>query len=253
MIARKTLRFIAGLLLAVFAVAPIGAAEPATTGSWTIRPAETQGKVQLTFVYGRAVHSTDWSVSALPGLQLNPPERHDVRFVIERDAGRIEAEGVSTTGTAAGSFRFTPEPGYTGELRKLGLGEIKPEAQLSFALHDVSLAYTREMIGLGIAKLNTDMLIAFRIHGVTSALVTAAQHTGVTPDAGQLVAFAIHGVTPDYIAAIEKLGYDHPTPDQLIAMRIHGVTPDYIASVKARGVRDTSLDQLVAMKIQGID
>ena len=95
MIARKSLRLFAGLLLAVFAGAPAGAAEP-TTGSWTIRPAETQDKVQLTFVYGRSVQSTDWSLSALTGLQLNPPERHDVRFVIERDAGRIEAEGVST-------------------------------------------------------------------------------------------------------------------------------------------------------------
>ncbi len=225
MIARKSLRLLAGLVLAVFTAAPAGAAEPVTTGSWTIRPAETPDTVQLTFVYGRSVHSTDWTVAALQGLQLTPADRHDVRFVIERAAGRIEADGVSASGTAAGAFRFRPAPGYREDLRKLGLGEIKPEAQLSFALHDVGLAYAREMEALGIGKLSADMLLTFRIHGVT----------------------------PDYVAAIEQLGYDHPTPGQLIAMRIHGVTPDYIASVKARGVRDTSLDQLVAMKIHGID
>jgi hypothetical protein len=248
----KSLRLLAGLALAVFFTGPAGAAE--TAGSWTIRPSDTPDKVQLTFVYDRNIHSTDWRVSDLKGLQLASDEqRHDVRFLVERDAGRIEAEGVSTSGTAAGSFRFLPDPDYAGEMRKLGVGEIKSDSLLSLALHDISRAYVRDMAALGLGTPTVGRLLAFRIHGVDPAYVKDLRAAGVQPDADELIAFRIHGVTPDFVAALRKLGYDAPAPGQLIAMRIHGVTPDYIASVKARGVRDTSLDQLVAMKIQGID
>ena len=252
MMANKPLRLLAGLVLAVLSSLPVLAAQ-STEGSWTIRPAEAQDKLQVTFVYGRNTHSDDWRAANLTGLQLATGEqRRDVHFTLARDAGRVEAEGVSSSGTAAGSFRFQPDPGYETEMRKLGLGEVRPEDQLALALHDVSLGFAREMIALGIDNASVDRLLTFRIHGVDLAYVKGLRAVGVQAHADELIAFRIHGVTAEYVTAIRKLGYDAPSPGQLIAMRIHGVTPEYIASVKAKGVRDTSLDQLVAMKVQGI-
>ena len=285
MIARKPLNLLASLLLAAFLFSPAGAADP-VSGSWTIRSADKPERVQLSFVYGHSTNSSDnWRLADLKGLDLATAARHDVRFALDRDAGRIEAEGSATSGTAAGSFQFTPNPAYAGELRKLGLGELESRSQMSFALLDVSLAFAREMTELKLTGLTADKLLAMRIHGIDASYVKDLRGAGaaatetdqlvafrihhVTPDwvagfaklgyggktlsADQMIAFRIHDVTPDYVAAVEKLGYDHPAPDELIAMKIHGITPDYIASVKARGVRDITLDKLVAMKIQGID
>lgn len=252
MIANKFHRLLAGLVLAVFTALPAGAA-PVTEGSWTVSPSKTAGKMQVTFVYGRNVQSTDWNAAELKGLQLTPAEKHDAHFVLDRDAGRVEGDGVSASGTAAGSFRFTPEPNYAAEMRKLGLGEVESDALLSFALHDISLGFARDMAALTISNMSIDELLAFRIHGVTPDYVKGLRAAGSQPSADELIAFRIHGVTPEYVTAIRKLGYDTPAPGQLIAMRIHSVTPEYIASVKAKGVRDTSLNQLIAMRVQGID
>jgi hypothetical protein len=282
MIARKTALPLLCLLMAAFAAPPTGQAQ-GVAGSWSMHPADRPEKVQATFVYGHSTQSHDWSPSAFKGLQLAPAERHDVHFSLERDAGRIEGDGSSSGETAAGSFRFSPEPGYTAELRKLGLGEIRPEEQISFALHDVSLAFARDMLGLGLANLTADKLlalrihdaepayvkelraagahvagaddlIAFRIHTVSPALVTALRRMGEEPEDSQVLALTIHGATPDWLTQFDKLGYGGKTvtPDQLIAFRIHGVTPDYVAAVEKLGYDKPAPDQLIAMKIHGV-
>lgn len=254
MTARKTSILAAGILVAAFAFASAGLAQ-AVAGSWTLRPADLPDRVQLSFVYGHNSNSSDdWRPAALKGLDLTPSPRHDVHFTIERDAGRIEAEGSASAGTAAGSFQFSPNPAYEAELRKLGLGEMKTDNQLAFALHDVSLSFAHDLMALKVGGLTADKLLAMRIHGLEPAYVKDLRAAGAkAADADQLIAFRIHDVTPDFVAAVEKLGYAHPSPEQLIAMKIHDVTPDYISSVKSKGVKDVSLDQLVAMKIHGVD
>jgi len=246
----------AGLFAAAFLIAQTAFAQT-VEGSWTVRQAEEPDRVQLSFAYGHHSQSSDdWRAASLPGLDLAPSARHDVHFTLEREAGRIEAEGAGASGTAAGSFRFTANSAYPAELRKLGLGAVDPETQMSFALHDVNLAFIRDMMALKPTGLEAGELVALAIHGATrdwaAGLIKLGYGNGAV-NAGQLIAFRIQGVTPDYISSIEAAGFPHPKPEQLIAMRIHGVTPDYVASLRAKGVKELSLDQLMTMKILGID
>lgn len=241
-------------LLVSLVLAASSAKADAVTGNWSVSPSDKPETVQALFVHDHSSQSSDWPLRSFKGLQLAPAERHDVRFTIERDAGRIEAEGSASGGAAAGTFSFTADPAYLGEMRKLGLGEVEANDLVAFALHDISLAYARDMAGLGLSGLTAGTLLPLRIHGADAAYVRDLRRAGVAvTDAGTLIPLRIHGVTPDFVAALVKLGYRPPEPGLLITMRIHGVTPEYIAAVKAKGVRDLTLEQLVTMKIQGID
>ena len=281
--ARKPFLLVIGLFIA--SVAGVSASLAQTvTGSWSIQPSDHPGQVQLSFVRDHSNNSSNWRLEDLKGFGFSATGRRDVQFVIDRDAGRIDAEGSATASTAAGSFRFTPAPGYSAKIHQLGLGDIPPEQQISFALLDVSLAYAQEMTALKIDGLNADkllamrihgvdspyvkdlrangahandadQLIAMRIHGVTPALAAAFRHAGSVPGDEQLVTLTIHGATPDWVTRLDGLGYlrgGAVHADQLIAFRIHGVTPDYIEAVEKLGYSYPEPDQLIAMRIHDV-
>jgi hypothetical protein len=180
----------AGLVLAGLACA----AHAAETGSWTIGPSKDAGMVDFLVHQGHSISSSDWKIDAFKGLDL-APAKHEVHFTIERDAGRLEGDGIFADGNGAGTLHFTPTPDYADALDRLGLGRIAADDQLTYALHDVSLKFAGDMAGAGIAGLN----------------------------AGKLLMFRIQGVTPDYIAGLKAHGMKDLTADQLVAMRIHHI------------------------------
>ncbi len=201
MTARKPFLLMIGLFFAT--VTGITAALAQTvSGSWSIQPSSHQGEVQLSFVHENSNHSSSWRLADLKGFSFSNGARSDVQFVIDRDAGRVDAEGSASSNTAAGSFRFTPAPGYSDKLRQLGLGDISPESQISFALVDVSLAFARDIAALKIDGLTADKLLAMRIHGVDAAYVKEIRVAGGRANnADQLIAFRIHSVSPALVAA----------------------------------------------------
>jgi hypothetical protein len=255
-------------------------------GSWTIAPSKQPGMVQFGISYrdggSHSQHESDWPVSTLQGIDLVSPGKHDVKFTINREAGRIDAEGFLNDGEGAGVFRFAPDAGYAPAMSKLGFGGIDAHMQFTMAIHDVTQDFARTMkaqdlSGLDTEKLiafrifdvtpqfirelraaglparNADMLIAFRVHEVTPGVVSDLRKMGLDLDEDQLVAFSVHEVTPEYAARVEAQGLGRPNADQLIALRVHDVTPEYIAAMKSRGLRNLTIDRVVELKIHGID
>ena len=53
-------------------------------------------------------NESEWPVSALQGIDLATPGKHDVTFTINREAGRIDAEGFMKTAKAPASFASSP-------------------------------------------------------------------------------------------------------------------------------------------------
>src|SRR5579859_1555419 len=170
--AHKPLLLLAGLVFAAASYAQ------QLTGSWSAQATDHAGKVQMTFVREHNTHSSEWSLAELKGFDFASGGRRDVQFAIDRDAGRFEADGSASASTAAGSFRFIPASGYAGEMRKLGLGEFSSDAQISFALLDVSLSFARDMAALKLSNLSVDKLLAMRIHGVDAAYVKDLRAAG---------------------------------------------------------------------------
>jgi len=273
-------------LLCVLAVAPATRAAEEFKGNWTISSSSEPGQVHFGLIYrrdgGHSQSEMDWPVAELKGLDLTTSAKHDVKFSITRDAGRIDCEGYVRDGEGAGLFHFTPDAQFPKTISGLGFSGINDEMQFAMAVHDVSLDFAkaisaeklkslttdkllafrihgvtpqfiREIRAAGLTAGDSDRLIAFRIHGVTPEMVDEIRKSGVKVREDELIAFRIHGVTPAFIASVEKLGYKGLEPDQLVAMRIHGVTPEYITGMKARGLKNLTIDQLVNLRIHDID
>jgi hypothetical protein len=275
------------LLALVFsAFAPSSRAAEEFKGNWTISPSEQPGHVEFGLMHrrngGHSQSQSDWPIAEFQGLDLASQAKHDVKFSVTRDAGRIDCEGYIKNGEGAGIFSFTADAKYPKAMSSLGFDGIDDDMQFAMAVHDVSLEFAKaikaeklsglstemllafrihgvtpqfigEIRSAGLTADNADKLVAFRIHGVSPAWVSEVRRSGLTVSEDELIAFRIHGVTPAFIANVEKLGYSHLEPGQLIAMRIHGVTPEYIADMKSRGLKNLTVDQLVNLRIHGID
>jgi hypothetical protein len=276
------------LSLLAFSLAPTASSAGQLRGNWSIAPSKQPGQVKFGITYrqddddGHSQHGSDWPVSALQGLDLATAGRHDVRFTINREAGRIEAEGFVKDGEGAGIFRFEPDSGYVPAMARLGFDDIDAEKQFAMALHDViqefartvkaedlsgldtdkligfrifdvNPQYIRELRAAGVPAREADKLMAFRVHGVTPGTVRELRKRGLELTEDQLIAFHVHEVTPEYVAGIEAQGLGRPDADQLIALRVHDVTPQYIAQMKSRGLRNLTIARIVELKVHGID
>jgi hypothetical protein len=257
------------------------------SGEWTMTKSGKPDKV--TFSLHRSSSqgsnfntSSEWNLSEFRGLDMTTAGKHDVHFVVARDAGQIEGEGFLRDGEGAGLFRFIPDAKYADRMAALGFPGISDDnKQLAFALHNVSLQFARDVKQTGVQGLDTDKLlafgifgvsptfindvksaglalpdadhlIAFRIHGVTPELIRTMHQLGYSPDADKLVALRIHGASPEWINQLHQVGYDHVSLDNLIAFRIHGVSPEFINQLKKLGFDHPTPDQLVAMRIHGV-
>jgi hypothetical protein len=261
-ILRRGVMVAACALLAGLSIAgmPVHGAE-LLNGQWALsgalNPGEDAGKVHLMLMRSGRPGSTftsgsDWNAADLKGLDLQAAGKHDVRFTIERDAGRFEADGFVAGAEGAGLFHFTPASGYAAAMAAAGFPGVEAEKQLGLALNDVSLAFAKEMKAQGFDDLDLRNLRAFRIHGVDGAYIKALRAQGVTPaDAKSLIAFRIHEVTPEFAKAVRALGFT-PTDKQFITLRIHNITPEYIAGLKAHGMEKLTLDKVISLKIRGI-
>jgi hypothetical protein len=226
-------------------------------GQWALNPAESADQVHLMLMRSGRPGNTftsgsDWNTADLKGLDLATAGKHDVRFTIDRDAGRFEADGFVSGAEGAGLFRFTPSPTYAAAMAAAGFADVEPGQQIGLALHDVSLAFAKEMKAQGLEDLDLRKLQAFRIHRVDLAYIKAlrAQDVAATSASG-LIALRIHAVTPEFAKAVRTLGYS-ASDKQLIALRVHDITPDYIAGLKAHGVEKLTLDKVISLKIHGI-
>jgi hypothetical protein len=255
-------------------------------GTWSIEKSTEAGQVMFglrhTGRHGQSSNESSWPVTAFQGLDLTTAARHDVKFVVDREAGRIDADGFVKAGTGAGVFTFTAKPQYATALAALGFSGLDEDKQFHLAVHDITVAYVKQMKALGFDDLDTDKLVAFgifqvtpafvrdmraegmsltdsdkvvafRVHDVTLDLVHAIKTTGLNPNEDQIIAMKIHGVSPEWMSQLRDLGYANVGIDDLIAMRIHGVSPDYIAGLQKRGVKNLTIDKLVEMRIHGID
>ena len=273
------------LVVCALLVTGVSRAADSFDGSWTIHRSDEPGKVEFALIHHQHGHSSShesaWPLTAFVGLDLSKAGKHEVKFIITRDAGRFECDGYVDNGEGAGVFHFFADSKYASEMKTLGFSGIDDERQFSMAVLDVSLAFAREiqnehLEGLDLDKLiafrifdvnakfihelhdaginvrDCDKLVAFRIHGVTPEMVRVLRNAAYQPDEDQLIAMRIHGASPEWIQQLQKLGYDHIPIDKLIAFRIHGVSPEFIEKVQTLGYKHPDPDQLIAMRIHGV-
>lgn len=264
--------------------AAMGVQQDGLPGTWEIRPADTTGMVHLRLVEGNSSSGSTIALEQLEGLTAAQLGSADgpVQFRLRRDAGTFTFEGVMRRGVGAGTFSFTPDPGFPEELAKRGFARPDAREQYQMARHDVGYAFLDELNTQGYAKPETSELVRAGQHGVDVAymrdlgalgyrlgslapLIELRDH-GVTPafisgladqgyeglSADDLRRARDHGVTPEYVRAMRDAGYGSVTIDELVNARDHGVTAEFARELDAAGHRKLPLDQLIAVRDHGV-
>ncbi len=192
-------------------IAPAGAQASTVEGTWSTRISDRNGddriQIRLERDRDRGHSSQGFSVDAgeLDGLTMGQASgtASNVRFALVRDAGTITFEGNIRDGRGTGTFGFTPNSQWVGQMDGLGY------------------------------DWDDDEVFFLAIQDVTTAWVEALQDLGYTNLPGDdLFAFAIHGVGPEFIRALNDLGYRSIDADDLVAMRIHGVSPEFVRDIR---------------------
>jgi hypothetical protein len=286
-------------LAAAACSAPIAAADrsderPLGTIRWSIDDDSDRadGRIQVSFRTGEAggrSHS-NWSngydAAELQGL--SPAQlvsgNQPVRFVLNREAGRLDCSGTAANRQAIGTCSFAGSGSFADRLAGAGIGRPterqaysltlanvrsdlidelgrhgydKPDMDdmVAMGVHGVTANYVREIAAAGYRLGKPNALVKFRIFGIDAGFIRdmaaiGPQFRSLASD--DLVQFKIFGVKPELVRAYGQLGYRELSSSDLVTMQIHGVTPAFVTDMAELGYRAIPADKLVAMRIHGI-
>lgn len=242
-----------GVLLT--AAAAIQAAQETPSGTWELRPTEKEGVVHLRLMELNSSNGSNIPVDQLEGLtaaQLLGPGG-PVQFRIRRDAGTLTFEGVIRNRTAAGTFAFSPNPGFPAELAKRGFAQPTAREQYQMARHDIGFAFIDELNKQGYAKSSTAEIVRAGQHGVNTTYLREMGALGYRlASLDALVTLRDHGVTPDYVRGLAELGYKQLPADDLRKARDHGITPEYVRGMRDSGYTSLTMEELVTVRDHGV-
>jgi hypothetical protein len=265
---------------------------PLGTIRWSIDNLEDRkdGKVQLGFRTGENRNNSHWSngynfqeIQGLTEAQLSGSSQ-PVRFVVAREAGRLDCTGIAGNRQGIGTCTFAPDAAFGSRLAAAGIGRPnerqaynltlanlryslveelgrhgydKPDVDdlVGMGIHGADDDYVRDIAAAGYRLGKVDGLIKFRIFGINAGYIREMAAIGPqfqSLAADDLVKFKIHGVRPDLVRAYTQLGYQKLDSSELVKMQIHGVSPEFVTALGGLGYRDIPVEQLVRMRIHGV-
>ena len=254
----RSLAFIGALLAASLAITSACLAQSLDPIRFTLEPQRNNpGKIHASFHrQGRGDNDNSWSTSLGPSdlMGLGVSSFRDagsrpIHFAIVREAGRLDCAGNGGGNFAAGSCRFTEDPGFTQLLVRTGIG--RPTEEQAFGLMAVNAR--RELIeAVSAAHYPTPRindLMALAALGVDGRYIADMSRAGYRPSTIQkLVEFKALGITPQWISGFVRLGYGNLPGDGLVQMRALNITPEYIQGFQRIGYRDLPVNTLVQLK-----
>jgi beta-lactamase regulating signal transducer with metallopeptidase domain len=237
---------------------PIAEAREATQdvpGTWEIRPAKTEGMVHLRIVEANSSSGSNVPFSQFEGLTAAQlaGAGGPIQFRLRRDAGTFTFEGVIRRGVGAGTFSFTADANFAGELAKRGFARPSASEQYQMARHDIGYAFVDELNKQGYAKPTTAGLVRAGQHGVHTTYLRDMGGLGYRLGSlDPLITLRDHGVTPDYVRALAELGYKGLAADAIREARDHGVSAEFVRGLADAGYKNLPLNELIRVRDHGV-
>ncbi|MEO8361471.1 MAG: M56 family metallopeptidase [Vicinamibacteria bacterium] len=255
-------------------------------GTWEVRRSDNDAqKVYLQLSDRRnSQHGFMIATSELEGAStaLLTAREGSAKFQIRRDAGTMMFDGVFRSGVGAGTYDFTPDTAFPGEMVKRGFDSPNSTEQYQLARgnigfayldelnrqkydrptlaelvraadHGVGLDYLRDMGGEGYKLGQIAQLIRTRDHGVTLTYIHALAGEGFKnlPIEG-LVRARDHGVSPEFMGTMRAFGFANLPLEGLIRARDHGISAEYLRGMAEAGFQSLPLEQLIRARDHGV-
>jgi beta-lactamase regulating signal transducer with metallopeptidase domain len=235
--------------------AAMGVAQGVGAGTWEIRPTSTEGTVHLKLVELNSSTGSNVRIDRLEGLTAAQlaGAGGPVQFRIRRDAGTFTFEGVIRNGVGAGTFSFTPDSNFAGELARRGFARPTASEQYELARHDVGYEFVDELNKQGYAKPQTRELVRAGQHGVRLDYLRDMGALGYRLGSlAPLITLRDHGVTPAYVRELAEHGYKGLPADELRRARDHGVSSEYVRGMREADYRSLTMDELINARDHGV-
>ena len=243
-----------------FLAAVSASAQEGLTGRWELgaqsfgveRPGYGQLQMRLT---PHSYSGTTIALSRFSGLGgAIPGGTAPARFELRGEAGTILFEGEFRGGEGAGTFRFTPAPGFAAELRRRGLGTATAEDLARAVIFDVTLAKADALLAVLGEKPSIDDLTRLIGHLVTPDYVRQLAAIGYrNASAEDIIRLSNHGVEIAWIREVQAAGYREASVEDLIRLRNHGIDIPWIREMQSLGYREATIEDLIRMKNNGVD
>jgi beta-lactamase regulating signal transducer with metallopeptidase domain len=155
----------------------------------------------------------------------NLPREQDGDFTLVREAGTMHFHGKFNGNMGMGTYKFSPDKGFSDNLRKEGITLENQDDALVFFMVDLKKSYI--------------------------AMLKSQGFTSVTKD--ELIPLAALKIDEPFIRSVKSSGFSNVSLQNLIPLKALGVDQAYIDEIKKSGYTDLSVDQLITLKAQGID
>jgi beta-lactamase regulating signal transducer with metallopeptidase domain len=224
-------------------------------GTWEIRPSRSEGTVHLRLVETNSSSGSNVPIAQLEGLTAEQlaGAGGPIQFRMRRDAGTFTFEGVIRRGVGAGTFSFTADANFPGELAKRGFARPTAGEQYQLARHDIGYAFVDELNRQKYAKPTTAELVRAGQHGVNTTYLRDMGALGYRLGSlDPLITLRDHGVTPDYVRALADLGYKGLAADAIRQARDHGVSAEYVRAMREAGYGSLPMEALINARDHGV-
>lgn len=237
------------------ATAAMGLSQDLLPGTWEIRPTGRDGTVHLRLAELNSSSGSNVRIDQLEGLTAAhlTGAGGPVTFRLRRDAGTFTFDGVMRQGVGAGTFSFTPDPTFAGELEKRGFTRPAASEQYQLARHDIGYEFVDELSKQGYSKPPTSELVRAGQHGVRLTYLremgALGYRLGSLPP---LITLRDHGVTPDYVRALADQGYKGLSADEIREARDHGVSPEFVKAMREAGYGSLPMAEIIDARDHGV-
>jgi hypothetical protein len=252
---------------------------------------ENQEKINLSFRRetdgDRHQNGATFKYSELKNLTYDQTNKGGaVKFSLVREAGTIECEGSFANGKGGGTYRFTANPQFVAEMKKLGFdfeksterdknirvtnaqnADLKTITSSKYKDNDtlenrlftamivnVTTALANDLLAANFGKLDTGDLFKaaiFKIDGNFLREMKASNFPNL--DFDDLVKARIFKIDGEYLRQLNASGFGKEPFENVVKMRIFKITPEYIAEIRGEGLSNLSIEELTKMKIFNID
>ncbi|MEO5772914.1 MAG: hypothetical protein ABIQ32_02180 [Sphingomicrobium sp.] len=251
---RRTLAFLAAILLTTVTVSSACLAIPLDGIRFTLEPGRGADQVQLSLHSDRDAHRNNLSSSfraaelsgfTMASLRGNGP----IAFALIREAGRVDCAGTARGTRAEGSCRFAPNASFSALLASRGMA--RPTEEEAFGLTMVNAK--RELLDtLAAAKYpmpSVNDYMGMTAVGVTSGYIADMARAGYRPvDSKHFIEFKAVGVTPQYVGALARAGYANLPAENVLALAALNIDPEFIRGFERIGYRNLPVETLVQLK-----
>ncbi|QIK78761.1 hypothetical protein G7077_07480 [Sphingomonas piscis] len=251
---RRTLAFIAALLLTTVAVGSACVAMPTENIRFSLQPSSRAGgEVQLTLRSGNDRHNNNMSssfpTSELAGLNSNWTSGGPVTFALVREAGRVDCSGDARGARAEGGCRFTENRGFSDLLVRAGMARPTLEEAYGLTMVKATSGLLEALRAARYPMPEVEDYIAMTAVGVTPRYIADLAAAGYRPDdTSRLIEFAALKVTPAYLGQLSRAGYANLPQDEVVQLAALKIDPEFIRGFERIGYHNLDVDTLVQLK-----